>query len=182
MEANSIVPDVISKEPEGILKIIYNDGESEVNFGNELTPTQVKDEPTTLEWNVEEDAYYLLCMTDPDAPSRDEPSWREWHHWLVGNIPGTDVSLGETLSAYVGSAPPPGTGLHRYCFLVYQQPDKLQFDEKRLTNQSAENRECFSISKFAEKYQLGDPVAGNFFVAQYDDWCAEVYKRFGVSI
>ena len=30
--------------------------------------------------------------------------------WLVGNIPGTDVAKGETLSEYVGSGPPEGTG------------------------------------------------------------------------
>jgi len=29
---------------------------------------------------------------------------------LVGNIPGADVSVGETLTAYVGSATPPKTG------------------------------------------------------------------------
>jgi len=29
---------------------------------------------------------------------------------LVGNIPGADVSMGETLTAYVGSATPPKTG------------------------------------------------------------------------
>lgn len=49
------------------------------------------------------------CL-DPDAPSRKEHTYREWHHWLVGNIPGNDISKGETLSAYVGSGPPPDTG------------------------------------------------------------------------
>ncbi|CAB0003914.1 unnamed protein product [Nesidiocoris tenuis] len=161
--------------------VVYGGGE-EVDFGNELTPTQVKEEPVQVQWESEDGVYYTLCLTDPDAPSRDEPSWREWHHWLVVNIPGTDIGLGDALSPYIGSAPPPGTGLHRYVFLVYRQSDKLEFDEKRLTNQSAEGREGFSISKFAEKYSLGDPIAGNFYTAQYDDWCAEVYKRFGVSI
>lgn len=74
--------------------------------------------------------------TDPDAPSRAKPEFREWHHWLVGNIPGNDVGKGETLSEYVGSGPPQGTGLHRYVFLVYKQNDKINFDEPRLTNRS----------------------------------------------
>jgi phosphatidylethanolamine-binding protein (PEBP) family uncharacterized protein len=52
----------------------------------------------------------FICVTDPDAPSRKEHTYREWHHWLVGNIPGKDVSKGETLSEYVGSGPPPKTG------------------------------------------------------------------------
>lgn len=74
-----------------------------------MTPSQVKDVPT-VKWNVAADSLYTLCMTDPDAPSRQNPKFREWHHWLVGNIPGGDISKGETLSAYVGSGPPQGTG------------------------------------------------------------------------
>lgn len=88
---------------------------------------------------------------------------------LVGNIPGTKVESGETLSSYVGSNPGQGTGLHRYVFLIYRQTSKLTFDEKRLTNLSSrEDRRCFRISKFAEKYQLGNPVAGNFYLAEWD--------------
>lgn len=75
-----------------------------------------------------------LYVSDPDAPSRNEPKFREWHHWLVVNIPGNDVSKGETLSEYVGSGPPQGTGLHRYVFLVYKQNDKLSCSEQKLTN------------------------------------------------
>lgn len=80
-----------------------------VDQGNVLTPTQVKDVPVVT-WNAAADSLYTLCMTDPDAPSRQNPKFREWHHWLVGNIPGSDVNKGETLSAYVGSGPPEGTG------------------------------------------------------------------------
>ena len=103
----------------------------------------------------------------------------QWHHWLVGNIPGQDVSKGETLSAYVGSGPPQGTGLHRYVFLVYKQNGKITFDEPRLPNTSGENRGGFSISKFAKKYNLGNPVAGNFYQAQWDDYVPILYKQLG---
>lgn len=54
--------------------------------------------------------YYYYYCTDPDAPNRKEHTFREWHHWLVGNIPGKDISKGETLSEYIGSGPPLGTG------------------------------------------------------------------------
>ncbi|KAJ8947138.1 hypothetical protein NQ318_002499 [Aromia moschata] len=147
-----------------------------VDSGNVLTPTQVKDVPT-VKWETESNAFYTLCMTDPDAPSRKEPKYREWHHWLVGNIPGNNVDQGEVLSEYVGSGPPPGTGLHRYVFLVYKQNGKLTFDEKRLTNRSGDNRGCFSIRKFAEKYKLGQPVAGNLYQAEYDDYVPILYKQ-----
>ncbi len=47
---------------------------------------------------------------DPDAPSRAEPKFREWQHWLVANVPGNDVTKGDHLAEYVGSGPPKGTG------------------------------------------------------------------------
>ncbi|CAK1541414.1 unnamed protein product [Leptosia nina] len=176
-EANAVVPDVVPKAPAALLAVKYPSG-VEVKEGNELTPTQVKDVPT-VSWEASAEAFYTLAMTDPDAPSRVEPKFREWHHWLVGNIPGANVSSGETLSAYVGSGPPEGTGLHRYVFLVYKQPGKLTFDEPRLPNTSGDKRAMFSIAKFAEKYKLGDPIAGNFYQAQYDDYVPILYKQLG---
>lgn len=89
------------------------------------------------------------------------------------------MSKGEVLSAYIGSGPPEGTGLHRYVFLLYKQPGKLTFDEPRLTNRSGEKRACFSIRKFAQKYKLGDPIAGNMYQAEFDDYVPILYKQLG---
>ncbi|XP_065165565.1 phosphatidylethanolamine-binding protein homolog F40A3.3-like isoform X2 [Atheta coriaria] len=177
MEQHQVVPDVIPTAPKEVAEVTYPSG-VKVDLGNELTPTQVKDVPN-VKWTADASAFYTLCMTDPDAPSRKEPTYREWHHWLVGNIPGGDISKGETLSAYVGSGPPEGTGLHRYVFLIYKQSGKLTFDEQRLTNTSGDNRGCFAIKKFADKYQLGDPVAGNLYQAQWDDYVPILYKQLG---
>lgn len=177
METHQVVPDVIPVAPKAVASVKYPSG-VEVNQGNTLTPTQVKDLPK-IEWDAKEGTFYTVCMTDPDAPSRKEPTYREWHHWLVGNVPGTKIEAGETLSEYVGSGPPPDTGLHRYVFLVYEQNGKINFDEPRLTNRSADNRGGFSIRKFAEKYQLGDPVAGNLYQAEYDDYVPILYKQLG---
>lgn len=177
MEQHQVVPDVIKVAPAEVAKVTYASGVT-VDGGNELKPRQVKDAPK-VEWNADAAAFYTLCMTDPDAPSRKEPTYREWHHWLVGNIPGSNVEKGEVLSDYVGSGPPEGTGLHRYVFLVYKQNGKLTFDEKRLPNTSGDGRGCFSISKFAEKYNLGNPVAGNLYQAEWDDYVPILYKQLG---
>lgn len=100
---------------------------AQVSEGNVLTPTQVKNAPS-VKWNGDNNKLYTLIMTgqlegrregwccslsDPDAPSRAEPKYREWHHWLVSNIPGQDLAKGDVLSAYVGSGPPPKTGEER---------------------------------------------------------------------
>lgn len=175
MEKAQIVPEVIPVAPTEVANVAYPSGCKALN-GNVLKPVQVKDVPK-VEWNADAAALYTLCLTDPDAPSRKEPTYREWHHWLVGNIPGSDVEKGETLSAYVGSGPPKDTGLHRYVFLIYKQNGKLEFDEKRLPNNSGDCRGCFSINNFAKKYNLGNPVAGNFYEAEWDDYVPILYKQ-----
>ncbi|KAK4025713.1 protein D3 [Daphnia magna] len=178
MEAHGVVPDVIDVAPAATITIKY-DSSATVEGGNELTPTQVQNEPVNIEWPVEEGAHYTLCMTDPDAPSRETPTFREWHHWLVVNIPGNEIKKGEVLSQYVGSGPPQGTGLHRYVFLAYKQPGPLTCDEPRLTNRSGKNRGMFSIRKFAEKYNLGQPIAGNLYQAKWDDYVPKLYEQLG---
>ncbi|XP_053203920.1 protein D2-like isoform X2 [Panonychus citri] len=176
MDTQGVVPDVIDTIPINTIEVKYPSG-AEVKFGNELTPTLVKDVPTLVNWPSEEGALYTLCMTDPDAPSRQNPKYREWHHWLVVNIPNNEVGKGKIISEYVGSGPPKGTGLHRYVFLVYKQPGQLNPDEKIRSNRCGEGRENFKIRDFAKKYKLGTPIAGNFYVAQWDDYVPKLYQQ-----
>lgn len=103
-------------------------------LGEELTPTQVKTAPW-LTWEAEEEAFYTMLMVDPDAPSRTNPALREVRHWLVMNIPESFVESGDEVIEYLGSGPQQGTGLHRYVFLVYKQPDGIiEHDEPRSTS------------------------------------------------
>ncbi|KAJ6637828.1 Phosphatidylethanolamine-binding protein like F40A3.3 [Pseudolycoriella hygida] len=173
---HQVVPNVISVPPKQGLKVTY--GENEVKFGNELTPTQVKDIPS-VEWNADPTLFYTLIMTDPDAPSRQNPEFGEWIHWIVVNIPGKDISKGDTIAEYVGSGPPPHTDLHRYVFLVYAQEHKHDFEEPILTNKSGNGRAKGSVKKFAEKHGLGYPLFGNFYQAKYDDYVPILYKQLG---
>jgi phosphatidylethanolamine-binding protein (PEBP) family uncharacterized protein len=174
---NEIVPDVIPTAPEQSLAVIY-ENDVKVELGNTLTPTQVKDLPKHIEWNADKNAFYTLIMTDPDAPSRKNPKERECLHWLVINIPGNDLSVGHTLTEYVGSGPPRGTGLHRYVFLVYKQPQKLsETIQKHISNTCIEGRPKWRATKFAETHHLGNPVAGNFYQAEYDQYVDELFKR-----
>ncbi|XP_050101631.1 protein D3-like [Anopheles aquasalis] len=177
-ERNQIVPDLLESAPQEALKVTYP-SEVEVSLGNELTPTQVKDKPM-LQWTTKPDTLYTVLMADPDAPSRSNPEMRSWKHWVVGNVPSSRVDQGTVLADYVGAGPPQGTGLHRYVFLVYQQSGNLTFDETTLSSRNP-NRGKWSPEDFANKYQLGDPIAGNFFQAQYDDYVPELYASFTES-
>ncbi|KAJ6223682.1 hypothetical protein RDWZM_002227 [Blomia tropicalis] len=177
METHQVVRDVIDTVPLHVAEVKYGSG-VEMKLGNELTPTQVQSIPISIRWPTEPNALYTIVLTDPDAPSRQQPKYREWHHWLVVNIPENDIAKGDTLSEYVGSGPPKGTNLHRYVFLVYKQPNgRITPDEKRLTNRSGDGRASFKIREFAKKYNLGEPIAGNFYQAEWDEYVPKLYEQ-----
>ena len=168
MEEDKVVPDVTDFVPPYVLQVTYGSN-NVVDVGMELTPTDVKD-PPAVSWDADPDTYYTLVMVDPDAPSRDNPTFREVNHWLVGNIRGPNVQSGDVVTEYLGSGPPRGTGLHRYILLLYRQDEVLEFDEPRTAKLSRAYRLKFNVRNFAKKYGLGQPVAGNFFKAQWDEY------------
>ena len=98
---------------------------------------------------------------------------------MVCNIPGGDLAKGETIAEYIGSGPSKGTGLHRYVFLVYKQPEKVTIEEARISKHENTGRPAFSIRNFAQKYKFGDPISGNMFQAQYDDYVPVLRKQLG---
>ncbi|XP_076631635.1 protein D2 [Colletes latitarsis] len=175
-EGAKIVSDIIDAAPTEKIEVKY--GDKVVDFGNELTPSDTQQIPE-IHYKHEGGVLYTLVMTDPDAPTRKGYN-REFRHWLVGNIPEENVAKGEVLAEYVGPAPPKGSGKHRYVFLVYKQNQgSITFDERRLSNRDGPQRKRFSIKKFAEKYSLEGPIAGNFMIAEYDDNVPKYSKLLG---
>lgn len=172
-----VVPDVIDTVPQSIITVKYPSGVS-VELGNELTPTLVKDEPS-ISWSVKSEQHlHTLVMVDPDAPSRKNPVLRQVLHYMVTNIPGTDLSKGVTNVGYLGSGPPANTGLHRYVYLVYEQPGKMESSLNTSKN-SREGRVKFSIRDWAKEKGLGEPIAINFYQAQYDDYVPILHASLG---
>ncbi|OWK14367.1 PEBP1 [Cervus elaphus hippelaphus] len=154
-------------------------------------PVEVKNRPTSITWDgLDPGKLYTLVLTDPDAPSRKDPKYRqvgerwgvaghplEWHHFLVVNMKGNDIGSGTVLSDYVGSGPPKGTGLHRYVWLVYEQKGPLKCDEPILSNRSGDHRGKFKVASFRKKYELGTPVAGTCYQAEWDDYVPKLYEQ-----
>nr|KAF6282610.1 phosphatidylethanolamine binding protein 1 [Myotis myotis] len=203
----------VDERPKHPLQVKYS-GEEVDELGKVLTPTQVKNRPTGISWDgLDSSKLYTLVLTDPDAPSRKDPKFREWHHFLVVNMKGNDISSGTVLSDYVGSGPPKGTaslqmgwsgslqamkkddaairclavyvssllplppGLHRYVWLVYEQAKPLKCDEPVLSNRSGDNRGKFKVASFRKKYDLGPPVAGTCYQAEWDDYVPKLYEQ-----
>ncbi|KAH0555160.1 protein D2-like [Cotesia glomerata] len=173
-----IVPDLLDTPPTDELEVIYP-GEKKVSLGEKLTPTEAKD-PPEIHYKHEEGTFYTLIMSDPDIPSRSNPTMPEFFHWTVVNIPEDKISQGEVVVGYLGPGPPKDSGFHRYILVVYKQPKKLTFDEQRISETEAIGRPNQSMKKFANKYQLGAPIAGSFYEAAYDDYVPLLYKKIGL--
>ncbi|XP_038229923.1 phosphatidylethanolamine-binding protein 1 [Dermochelys coriacea] len=168
----------VEQPPAQPLRVQYGAAAAIDELGQVLTPTQVQNCPTSIEWDgCDPQKLYTLVLTDPDAPSRKDPKFREWHHFLVVNMKGNDISSGCVLSDYVGSGPPKGTGLHRYVWLVYEQPQPLNCNEPILTNRSGDKRGKFQVASFRKKYKLGNPVAGTCYQAEWDSYVPKLYEQ-----
>lgn len=178
LKKEQVIPDVIDALPPASLKVDYGAG-VEAQQGNELRPTQVKDQPK-FTFEAKPDQLHTLVMVDPDAPSRKDPALREILHFMVSNIPGSDVEKGNILAEYVGSGPPLGTGLHRYVFLLYKQKGKLESGMK-ISKTSRHGRTKFSIRKWAKEHDLGEPVMANFYQAQFDSYVPKLHAQLAMG-
>ncbi|KAG8719729.1 hypothetical protein FRC08_002155 [Ceratobasidium sp. 394] len=86
LKEHQIIPDVIPKDfvPSTLLNISW--GDKQVQLGNELTKADTVNEPTiTFAPAAEDDqaSTYTLAFLDPDAPSRADPEFGPFRHWVA---------------------------------------------------------------------------------------------------
>lgn len=170
MNKFGIVPEVFEKAPEKGLNMKF--GNKEVILGNIFTPTEVKNLPQ-ITWDANPSEYYTILMVDNDVPN----SFRQVRHWLVVNIKGSDINTGEQISEFIGSGPPKNHGLHKYIFLLYKQKNKIEFDIPKTPASLRCHRYKFNTNEFGKNYDLGDPIAGNFYQAEWDPYVEERNKK-----
>ena len=165
--------------------MVYDDG-SVVEGGNEMLISSTQPMPT-VSFPTQAGHYYSLLMIDPDNDSRETHKFRQFIHWWLINIPGTaggqgvDTQHAFTVSPYMGCAPDPGSGRHRYVFLLYEQtggPIATQhikvLGEPRLLGLMAnlDERKNHDVGRwYADNAGGQQPtlIAGNFFFAEKTD-------------
>jgi len=172
---HGVVPDVIPTWPPNIAKMDFGSS-SHVNLGNVMTVKESQSQPRLL-FPTQPNALYTIMMVDPDALSRQTHEFRNFCHWVQVNVPGdgtdhVDVKHGHNVVPYMGPAPPPKSGPHRYVVLVYKQAAKL--DTHNLKNfgegkDSSDERKNFLPERWlAQHFPQGIPelTAANFFQAE----------------
>ena len=98
-----------------------------------------------FEDQLKDGQYYTLIMFDPNAPTKIKN--RVHVHWIIINIQkNTNFDI-DTLLAYTGPNPPPGSGVHNYIFKLYKQPTVISFD---IIN----DKRSISISHLLKQLQL----------------------------
>merc|ERR1711997_250086 len=157
---------ILSDAPKLLLSVRYEDKEVSADLGNTLPVSKTGSQPKVTFAEANPGSKYTLAMVDPDAPSRDNPTAAQWLHWLVVNIPGSDlvagdISLGKVLMQHNGPSPPQNSGPHRYVFVLYDQ------GKTSVRSRVSRNRAGFDLEKWSTSRQdLGKPVAGNFYFAE----------------
>ncbi|CAG8615545.1 12700_t:CDS:2 [Ambispora leptoticha] len=170
LKSSQVIPDVLDDfRVSGILKPSYGESKDDdadnpldVNLGNELTPNDTAKAPKVWFATDEPDSedQFALVMVDPDAPSRANPTNREFRHWAVGNIPANaNLDKATTLTPYYPPTPPAGSGKHRYVFVLFKQPQRdIQYN-------LPEARSNFNTREFAKNYKL-KIITANFFYCE----------------
>ncbi|POS78382.1 lipid binding protein [Diaporthe helianthi] len=138
-----IIPTVIDEFVPSLLVGVNWPSSKHAELGNTIKPKKLQDEPTiTLTRPVSEtdscspiaNVTYTVTLTDPDAPSRDDPKWSEMCHWITTGLAvshddkvedSCSSSLTPSLAAledvmpYKPPGPPEKTGEHRYVFIIF---------------------------------------------------------------
>ncbi|KAM0284656.1 hypothetical protein ACHAQH_001809 [Verticillium albo-atrum] len=148
---------------------------TELSTAEAVAPQEFSVEGIANAANITDSTRFIIVMVGPDAPTRDNPTNRSIRHYLAGNFTvGTTassiLSTASTLTnssapftSYGAPAPAASTGVHRYIYLLYVQPEALNsagFDSVGL---NADDRQRFDLVQFRTQAGLGPAIGGTYF-------------------
>ncbi|KAF3827277.1 hypothetical protein GH733_002763 [Mirounga leonina] len=90
-------------------------------------------------------------LHNPEAPSRKEPKCRDWQPFLVVNMKGNDINS--------------------------EQNGSLKCDKPIPSNRSGDHCGKIKVASFRKKHELGPPVAGMCYQAEWDDSVLKLYEQ-----
>jgi hypothetical protein len=172
-----IIPTVLDDFYPSLLVNVTWPTNKTAELGNTLKPKKLQDTPSIqlidLTHRLSSDISYTIALTDPDAPSRDNPEWSEICHWIATNISLASTDWLHTkfdeIMEYKPPGPPPKTGKHRYVLIAFA-PANMTTEPLNLTK--PEGRQHWGFGK--ERKGVRDwanvnglvPVGANFIYAK----------------
>jgi hypothetical protein len=118
---------------------------------------------------------YIVVGLDLDALFPSLTALSPLLHWLQPGLRSSSANDGTSrlegsgispIANYLGPFPPPGSGPHRYLFLLYEQPanfDASKYGMARRANLGVWPRTRYDLGAFEKAAQLGPVVAANYF-------------------
>ncbi|KAJ3501537.1 hypothetical protein NLJ89_g9291 [Agrocybe chaxingu] len=191
LKSEHIIPDVIPESvkfsPSVLFSITWPLNGTEVVLGDKVERNLTLEEPQIKilpllapegASNKGDEISYTLVMTDPDAPSRADPKYGQWRHWIVTGVKLPAANAAETdgvyafkthaaTTPYFPPGPPPGSGFHRYVFLLFEEPAEGISIPSNAVEHKAEppTRRNWNAFKFADAYKL-KLVGANYFLTK----------------
>ncbi|EAU84653.2 hypothetical protein CC1G_00172 [Coprinopsis cinerea okayama7 len=112
---------------------------------------------------------YVVMLLDPNGSRPENGTGRNQVLHLMrggfsaGRSDGSIESNTEPIARYSKPAPV-GEEVHRYVVLVYNQPD--DFEERASDRVDVEERDSFNLTSFVRGTNLGNPIAGTYFLLE----------------
>lgn len=159
------------------LQVSYEHAETDhpVYYGNVIKPTEAQIAPN-VQYEAKKDSLWTLTLTNLDGHLIEND--KEYLHWFVANIPGSNIKSGETLVEYLQPIPPRGTGYHRYVFVLYKQTNRIDYDVKKVTETSVLNDRTFVSRDWYKKYEdVITPAGLAFHQTDWDMTLTKVYHE-----
>ncbi|KAJ5626831.1 Phosphatidylethanolamine-binding protein PEBP [Penicillium herquei] len=115
---------------------------------------------------------YLVVSLDIDAPFPSFGVLGPILHWIQPGVTASESGeldlTAPFVANYIGPAPPPGSGPHRYTFYLYEEP--AGFETKRYAPADGRNlgnmsRIRYNLDAWAKEINLGPLLAFNYFTS-----------------
>lgn len=193
---------ILSKVPKGLVNINFGTHTC-VHMGTELKSSESAYAPTAISYpieSVESPKLHTVLMVDLDHEStkgqnsfetsdEDLKPSHMYLHWMVINIPGEKVDDGQTITSYKGPTPKPGSGVHRYVIVAYEQKSDapMRIDHGAAPFRTSfpcqeSGRLYFDLENFRSKYNMSEhPIAANYFQVQYDEFVDNIDQSCTIS-
>lgn len=145
----------------------------EANDGSTLDPRNTENPPVISFITIAgSQTYYTLILLNPDVPQL-----REFVHWVVVNIPGNDVTAGQTVCPYLPACPLFAAGKQRYFFLLYEQDKFYSRQDIVEAQQYFSPRYELKASDWVLKKGVGVPIGCNGFQCEWTSFCDHIHEK-----
>ncbi|XP_065220695.1 uncharacterized protein LOC135845795 [Planococcus citri] len=174
MIEHKITPTAVPVPPEGTCHVHFHWGEPEPG---QVVPEDLdKVARPTVTWSAKNESLYLMmsyCVLNwfdvRDAPEQGRNyTLNEWTEWIIYNVHKQKIYEGSDLYDYQPCpVPKNNTVKHLVIYLIFKQNGTIHIPRPTEINWE-EFHARQTIAGFIKTYNLGTPIAANFYYIRYD--------------